>query len=208
VPEEIGSALAEAGIEPKQLLSELFDKVGKFELTAENRQKLEGKFGKTLVDGYLKMYRWLNEQTLKSAAAAAEEESKTTAARHAEYNEVVGGAEGIDALEAFVLSSYDEKQIASYNAVMSGDSFDAQMLVLRAVRSEMQAKEKLTKGDTQVALIGDDTPASTNAADAQVKPALSAYEYAKIMEGERYWKDKPYQKRVDASRIAGQRAGL
>lgn len=209
VPEEVATALSEAGVDQKQLLAELFAKDGKFELSAENREKLEAKYGKFMVDGYLKMYRTMNEQAVAKFSADAKTQQETVAAQHSEYNEVVGGAEGIEALEAFIVSKYDEKQIASYNAVMSGESFDAQMLVLRAVRAEMQATEKLAKGDKAPALLGDNAPASTASASADGIPAkLSAREYAVIMENPKYHKDKDYQRKVDASRLAGLRAGL
>ncbi|AWD90616.1 hypothetical protein [Pseudomonas phage Njord] len=206
VPAEISSALTEAGLDEKAVLAELFAKEGKFELTADTRAKLDEKFGKLMVDGYLKMYKGLNDQTMAEATKQAQSASEAQKQIQSEYTTIVGGEEGLGKLEAYVLT-LDQKQIDSYNAVMGGDSWDAQKMVLTMLRTQMAAADKQANGDKTISLLGDGDPASLATGDITDKGWLSGAEYQKLMGDDKYWDDKSYQKKVDTMRSASIRAG-
>lgn len=208
VPAEISAQLAEAGVDEKALLGELFAKDGKFELGKETREKLEAKFGKVMVDGYLQMYRGLNTQVLAEHANTTKAAEAQATAMKAEYSELVGGEEGLNKLEAYVLANFDDKQIASYNAVMAGESWEAQKMVLQMARQQMAQADKLANGDRTVKLLGDGDPnTSAPAGDLSHKTSLTSAEYQKIMDSDKYWTDRDYQRQVDSIRSASIRAG-
>lgn len=207
VPEEIGTALTEAGLDEKAVMAELFAKDGKFELKPETRAKLDEKFGKLMVDGYLKMYKGLNDQQMAEIARQTQSAEEATKAIQTEYAEIVGGAEGLEALEAYVLT-LDEKQIASYNAVMGGDSWDAQKMVLGMLRGQMAAADKERTGDKEVKLLGDGDPAaSLGSGDVTDKGFLTGAEYQTLMDSDKYWTDPAYQRKVDTMRATSIRQG-
>lgn len=207
VPDEISTAFTEAGLDQKAVLSELFAKDGKFELKPETREKLDEKFGKLMVDGYLKMYKGLNDQQMAEMTRQAQSAEQEAKAIQTEYAELVGGEKGLEALEAYVLT-LDDKQVASYNAVMGGDSWDAQKLVLSMLRNQMVAADKEKTGDKTVALIGDGDPAaSLGSGDVTDKGFLTSQEYQSLMDTDKYWTDPAYQRKVDGLRSASIRAG-
>lgn len=208
VPDEIKEALTEAGIDEKVLLGELFAKGGKFELTEDTRTKLEAKFGKIAVNGYLNMYKQMNESSVKERAAAAESIKATEAEYGKEYSELVGGSEGLAAMEAFVLETFDEKQLASYNAIMEMDNHAAHMLVLSQVKQSMELQNKLKNGDTSIKLLGDETASGSATVEPISKGFLTSAEFQKAMDSDKYWSDREYMAKVDAARNAGIRKGV
>ncbi|AWD90661.1 hypothetical protein [Pseudomonas phage Nerthus] len=208
VPDEIAAALTKAGVDQKALLAELFAKDGKFELSADTRAKLEGKFGKLMVDGYLSMYKGLNDQTIASHAKTQADATAAQEAVQKEYAELVGGKDGLEALESFIVANFDQKQIGSYNAIMGGDNWEAQRMVIQMAKQQMAQHDKLTKGDRSVDLLGDgDANANKGDEDPTAKGFISAAEYSKLMDSDKYWNDRDYQKRVDALRSQSIRAG-
>lgn len=207
VPEEVSNALKEAEIDEKALLSQLFKKDGDFSLDDETRTKLEDKFGKTLVDGYLNMYKSMNEQALKSASEAKEQAEATSQQQAEEFLSTVGGEEGLTAMEDFILKNFDDKQIAAYNAVMDSDSHEQQLLIVQTVKAQMELSDKLANGDTSVKLIGDDT-SSTPTGTPLDKGYLTSDEFQTIMDSDKYWSDLEYQSKVDAARSAGLKRNL
>lgn len=208
VPDEIKEALNEAGVDEKTLLGELFAKGGKFELTEDTRTKLEAKFGKVAVKGYLSMYKQMNELSAKERAAAAESVKATEAEYAKEYSELVGGADGIEAIEAFVLESFDEKQLASYNAIMETDNHAAHMLVLSQIKQSMELQNKLKNGDTSIKLLGDTSSSGSSIVDPISKGFLTSDEFQKAMDSDKYWLDREYMAKVDAARNVGIRKGV
>lgn len=209
VPAEISAQLAEAGVDEKVLLGELFAKDGKFELSADTRAKLEAKFGKVMVDGYLTMYKGLNSQVIADHARTTKDADAAKTAMQAEYSELVGGEEGLNKLESYIIANFDEKQIASYNAVMSGDNWEAQKMVMSMARQQMAQHDKLTNGDRTIKLLGDgdENTQGGGTDDLTGKSVLTAAEYQQIMNGSKYWEDRAYQVQVDSLRSAGLRAG-
>lgn len=203
VPEEIANALKDAGIDQKDVLSQLFKKGGDFSLDAETKVKLEDKFGKTLVDGYLNMYKNLNKQTLDAAAAADKEEAATIEKYATEYSAAVGGADGLEALEGYALKNLSDDQIAAYNAIMSSEDHNSQLFVIAQIKKQMELEDKLINGDNKVELIGDKEAGDNRQVTPLSKGYLSRAEYDTIMQSDEYWTDKAYQTRVDAARMAG-----
>lgn len=207
VPEEISNALTEAGIDQNELLSQLFKKGGDFNIEGELREKLEAKFGKLMVDGYLNMYRGINQQSIEAKAKAQADQSATEQQYATEYAEAVGGADGLAKMESFILQNFDEKQIDAYNAVMESGDHSSQMLIIGTVRQQMALADKLANGDTNIKLVGDDS-SSAVAASPLDKGYLTSTEYNEFMDSDKYWTDQTFMQRVDAARTAGIRKGL
>jgi len=208
VPDEISAALTEAGVDQKALLAELFAKEGKFELSEDTRGKLEAKFGKLMVDGYLNMYKGLNDQTIAKHAQEQTSAAEQTAAMQSEYKELVGGEEGLNKLESYILSNFDEKQIGSYNAIMGGDNWEAQKMVIQMARQQMAAHDKQTNGDRSIELLTDGgETAHKGDDDVTVKGYITGAEYQKLMDSDKYWSDRDYQRKVDSMRSQSIRSG-
>uniref|UniRef100_A0AAU6W053 Structural protein n=1 Tax=Pseudomonas phage Ulitu01 TaxID=3138550 RepID=A0AAU6W053_9CAUD len=208
VPDEIAAALTEAGVDQKALLAELFAKEGKFELSEDTRGKLEAKFGKLMVDGYLNMYKGLNDQTIAKHAQEQTSAAEQTAAMQSEYKELVGGEEGLNKLESYILSNFDEKQIGSYNAIMGGDNWEAQKMVIQMARQQMAAHDKQTNGDRSIELLTDGgETAHKGDDDVTVKGYITGAEYQKLMDSDKYWSDRDYQRKVDSMRSQSIRSG-
>lgn len=208
VPDEIKEALGEAGVDEKTLLSELFAKGGKFELSEDTRTKLEAKYGKVAVNGYLNMYKRLNEDSAKERASTAEAAKATEAEYAAEYAELVGGEEGLNSIESYVLDNFDEKRLAAYNSIMESDNHAAHMLVLSQIKQSMELNSKLKDGDKDVTLIGDNSASGSTTVDPFNKGYLTSEEYQRAMDTDKYWSDRAYMSRVDAARNAGLRKGV
>lgn len=209
VPEEIGKALEEAGIDSKSLLSELFAKDSNFELKEETHKALSDKFGATLVNGYLNMYKSMNEKTLADVAAAKEAEEKTFESQKTEYAELVGGEEGLVELESFIVENLDENQIQSYNSIMENGDHQSQMLVISQLKKQKELQDRLANGDKPEPLVSD-KGSSTKAANTWDKGYLTAEEYQSIINDREsgYWKDSEMMKQVDAARSAGIKKGI
>lgn len=208
VPTEISTALKEAGVDEKALLSQLFKKDGDFSIDEETRTKLEDKFGKLMVDGYLNMYKNLNEQTMSKIAADKEAAKATEAQQQTEYADAVGGIEGLQAMESFIVENFTDSEIAAYNAVMQTDEHAAHLLIISQVKARMELADKLTNGDKKISLVGDNTAVGSETASPVDKGFLDESEYRTITMTDKYWEDSEYQAKVDAARIAGKRKGL
>ena len=204
VPDEISSALKDAGIDSKELLGELFAKDGNFELSEGMRRKLEEKFGKHMVDGYLNMYKGMNDQALANHAASTEAEAKLLSEQQGAYSEAVGGAEGIEGMESYILDNFNDEQISAYNAVMENGDFDSQMLIISQVQQMRTLQDKLANGDTNITLEADKSQ-PVKEQGPMAKGYLTKEEYDQITryDNDEYWDDKDYMSKVDAARAAG-----
>lgn len=203
VPDEIKEALTEAGIEESVVLEQLFSKDSDFTLDEETLGKLNDKFGKTLVNGYLNMYKNMNDQAKLSAEAAKVSEEQAQAQRNTEYSEAVGGEEGLVAMESYILDTLSPSQLDAYNAVMESDNHEAQLLVISQVKSQMELADKLANGDKPKPLVGDTGAANQKAASPLDKGYITKDEFQAIMQDDKYWEDKSYAAQVDESRTAG-----
>jgi hypothetical protein len=203
VPDEISAALTEAGIDEKELLSQLFKKDGDFSIDDETRSKLEDKFGATMVNGYLNMYKGINEQNVakfqKDAAAVLETEK----AQGEAYSTAVGGEEGLVAMEGYIVDSFEPEQIEAYNALMENGDHSSQLLIISQVKKMMELQDKLENGDSNVKLIGDKDASNSGISTPMDKGYITAAEYDAIMLEDKYWEDSAYGQKVDAARMAG-----
>lgn len=206
VPDEIKAALDEAGIDSNELVKQLFKKDGDFSLDEDTRTKLEEKFGKHMVSGYLSMYKNMNEQSLAKGKAEQEAQSATLEQQGKQYADVVGGEEGLVALENYVLDNLDENQISAYNSVMEHGDHSSQMLVISQLKKTMELADKLKNGDKKLDLIGDKETGSLVSSPID-KGFLTNEEFNKIMEDDKYWTDRNYMSKVDNARMAGKRLG-
>lgn len=203
VPDEIATALSEAGIDQKELLGQLFKKEGDFSIDDDMRSKLEDKFGKTMVDGYLNMYKTTNEQAAQKFANDAQVQADLEKEQGEKYVAAVGGEEGLALMEDYITKNFNEEQIAAYNAVMENGDFASQMLVIGQVKQMQDMADKLENGDKKVNLVGDKDAANNSISTPLDKGYLTNAEYNEIMNGDKYWTDKEYMQKVDAARIAG-----
>lgn len=208
VPPEVEQSLKDVGLESADVLNELFGKGNDFSLKPETREKLDAKYGKAIVDSYLNMFKTLNSSKVKEHEASVVSEQEKVAAQHAEYSDTVGGVEGLEAIEAYILQNMNEKQIKSYNAVMSGDNHEAHMLVLSSIKGEMEAKAKAAAGDSAITLIGDDSSSASSKQDPLSSGAITRDTYYELMATPEYQKSPAYQQRVDAARMQGKRKGI
>lgn len=202
VPTEIASALEEAGIDKGELLAELFSKDGDFSISDETRVKLEEKFGKLMVDGYLNMYKGINEQSLAKTNSEKEATTLLETKRDTEYSEMVGGDEGIVKIEGYIVESYSDEQVAAYNAVMESGDHASQMLIISQVKMQMELQDKLVNGDKNIKLLGDKDGVLLGGTPLD-KGFLSSSEYNDIMNSDKYWNDRDYMRQVDAARSKG-----
>lgn len=203
VPADIEAALSEKGIDSKQLLSELFAKDGKFELSADNRAKLDEAFGKTMVDGYLNLFKSQNEMTLSKLKAEQEAATAEQAKNSSEFGELVGGDEGWSELDNWASQNMSEQELASFNAVMSlpPEHWVAQKAVIQAIQMRRTAAQGDTSTDAPVKLIGDDSGAGARSSEG-MPSTLTRDEFQQIMMTEKYRTDRGYAAKIDAIRSA------
>lgn len=209
VPDDIAAAFADKGIDANQVLSELFAKEGKFELTAETKAKLDEAFGKGMVDGYLNLYRQQNEMAVKQFKSDAEAQSKLHEQITSDFSTLVGGDAGWGELDAWAAESMSETDLASFNAVMqlSPEYWQAQRAVIEAIQIKRGAVKTETEGTGMGQLIGDDTAAG-GSPTAGLPHTLTMAEFQGIMGSEKYRKDPQYAARIDAVRRASKQAGI
>lgn len=203
VPDEISTALTEAGIDQKELLGQLFKKDGDFSLDDDMRSKLESKFGKTMVDGYLNMYKTTNEQAAQRFANDAKVQADLEKEQGEQYAKAVGGEEGLVLMEDYITKNFNDEQIAAYNAVMENGDFASQMLIISQVKQMQDMADKLQNGDKSISLVGDKDSANSGISSPLDKGYLTNEEYNDIMNDDKYWTDKGYMAKVDAARMAG-----
>lgn len=203
VPDEISTALTEAGIDEKELLSQLFKKDGDFSIDDETRSKLEDKFGATMVNGYLNMYKGINEQNVAKQKSEAAELETTEKAQSEAYATAVGGEEGLVAMEGYIVDSFAPEQLEAYNAIMENGDHSSQLLIISQVKSMMEMQDKLENGDSKVKLIGDKDSSNSGVSTPLDKGYITSAEYNEIMLDDKYWEDSSYASKVDAARKAG-----
>lgn len=207
-PPEITNALKEAGIEVKDITAQLFRKDGDFTLDEDTYKKLEEKFGKVMVDGYLNMYKTMNDQALQKHEADKVATEETEKRMQTEYAEAVGGEEGLVKIEDYIRDNFTDDQIAAYNAVMESDSHASHLLILSQVKAQMALQDKLQHGDKNIKLLGDKSAGGSEEASPLDKGYLTHEEYDALISVDKYWDDPDYMRRVDAARIAGQKRSV
>lgn len=207
VPQEITDALAEHKIDAEKLVSELFAKDGKFELTPETRKGLDKAFGKHIVDGYLNLYKQQNEMFLTKHAEQQEQLRQSIEANTQDFDKLVGGDEGWNELNEWASENLSEQEIANLNAVMSlpVEHYSAQRTVLEAIQIKRQQAKQSAEGDTEVNLLSDSGSASRGASEA-VPNTLTREQFQEMMWSEKYRTDPKYAQSVDAARRRGQEA--
>lgn len=204
IPQDVTDSLAEKGIDAAAVAAELYSKEGKFELSAETKQKLYDAFGKFSVDAYLNGLKAQNDGWVNNQAKQQEELERQTVERFTHVSKECGGEEGWSRLESFALETLGEDELEAFNAVMASGN---QYLQQYAVR-ELEGRRKAAQGDDAVNLI---EPTAT-ASDHSNAP-LSAAEYIKAIAGlSRFGHDRAgraeAERQLDARRRAGMAKGL
>lgn len=207
VPQEIASALAEHKIDATKLVDELFAKDGKFELSEQSRKALDKAFGKTIVDGYLGLYKQQNEMFMDKHKQSMEDLGKTLEANAADFEELIGGDEGWQELNEWAEANLSEGEIANLNAVMQlpVEHYQAQRTVIEALQVKRLKATAEAAGDTEVTLLtdsGSPSKASTGALPA----SLTREEFQALFNSERYGKDPKWAAQVDGIRRRSQQA--
>lgn len=205
VPAEISSALKEAKVDEQQLIKELFAKDGKFELSDKTRAALDKAFGKTIVDGYLGLYRQQNQMTMEAAKKAADEAQKQVQANTEDFQKLTGGDEGWSELADWAGENLPENEIAQFNAVMSlpAEHYQAQRAVVEALQLKRLHGMGEKGGDPSVELLSDGGSASTVRDTGGVPAQMTREQFHEAMYDPRYRNDPKYQAAVDASRQRG-----
>lgn len=204
IPQDVSESLAEKGIDAAAVAAELYSKEGKFEISAETKQKLYDAFGKFSVDAYLNGLKAQNEGWVNNQAKQQEELERQTVERFTHVSKECGGEEGWSRLESFALETLGDDELEAFNAVMNSGN---QYLQQYAVR-ELESRRKAAQGDDAVNLI---EPTAT-ASDHSNAP-LSAAEYIKAIAGlSRFGHDRAgraeAERQLDARRRAGMAKGL
>lgn len=205
VPSEISTALKDAKIDESQLLKELFAKDGKFELSDKTRAALDKAFGKTIVDGYLGLYRQQNQITLDSHKKSAEEADKQIKENTEDFNTLTGGEDGWAELAEWATDNLGESDIAQFNAVMSlpAEHYKAQRAVVEALQLKRLHGLGDANGDPAVKLLTDSGGTGTVRETGGIPATMTREQFHAAMFDERYRKDPKYQAAVDASRQRG-----
>lgn len=209
VPDDIAAAFAEKGIDSNKVISELFAKDGKFELTPETKAKLDEAFGKPLVDGYLNLYRQQNELSVNKFKSEADAHTKMQEQITTDFTSLVGGDEGWSELDKWAAENMSETELASFNAVMQlpPEHWQAQRAVIEATQIRRGAAVKEADGTGMGKLIGDDSAAGERSVTG-LPQTLSMTEFQNLMGTEKYRKDAAYAAQVDAVRRASKQAGI
>lgn len=204
IPQDVTDSLAEKGIDASAVAAELYSKEGKFELSAETKQKLYDAFGKFSVDAYLNGLKAQNEGWVNNQAKQQEELERQTVERFTHVSKECGGEEGWSRLESFALETLGEDELEAFNAVMASGN---QYLQQYAVR-ELEGRRKAVQGDDSVTLIEPTAPAS----DSSNAPLTAAAYIKAIADLSRFGHDKAgraeAERQLDARRRAGMAKGL
>lgn len=209
VPDDIASAFTEKGIDAKQVLSELFAKDGKFELTTDTKAKLDEAFGKVLVDGYLGLFKQQNDMAVSKIKDDATAFTKLQEQITGDFNTLVGGDEGWGELDSWAAENMSETELSSFNAVMQlpPEHWQAQRAVIEAIQIKRGAVKTEQDGTGMGQLIGDDAVAGSKP-NAGLPQTLTMAEFQTIMGSEKYRKDSQYAARIDAVRRASKQSGI
>lgn len=204
IPQDVTDSLAEKGIDAAAVAAELYAKDGKFELSAETKQKLYDAFGKFSVDSYLNGLKAQNEGWVNSQAKQQEETERQTAERFTHVSKECGGEEGWGRLEAFALETLSDDEMEAFNAVMASGN---QYLQQYAVR-ELEGRRKAVQGDDAVTMI---EPTAISG-DSNNSPLTAAAYIKAISELSRFGHDRAgrmeAERQLDARRRAGMAKGL
>ncbi|URY99230.1 hypothetical protein 6939_0051 [Klebsiella phage 6939] len=202
VPTEISEALKGAKIDEGQLLKELFAKDGKFEVSEKTKAALDKAFGKQMVDGYLNLFRQQNQMALDSYKKELADTAAQIEVNTKDFNELVGGDEGWNELDAWASEHLDDAQLAQFNAVMSlpAEHYQAQRAVVEALQLKRDAQIKAAEGDQSVTLPTDGAGESNRSNSGALPASLSRAEFQELMFSERYKKDAQYAQQVDKIR--------
>ncbi|ASP46278.1 head scaffolding protein [Marinomonas phage CB5A] len=208
VPAEISDAFKELGIDESKVLSQLFGKDSDFTLDEEIHSKLSEKYGTFVVNNMLKSYKKGNEMAVNSYKEELASKEAEFATQCEEYKEAVGGEEGLNKLESYIIDNFDDKQIEAYNSVMaSDDAHSTQLFLIGQIQKQMELEDKLQNGDKQVELIGDKEAGKPDAGIFE-KGYLTAEEFDnEVAYSKEYISNPDYARKVDAARIAGKRKG-
>lgn len=209
VPQDISNALKEAKIDEGKLLKELFSKEGKFELSEATRKSLDKAFGKTMVDGYLNLFKGQNSQALESYKQEAAKLEETIKANGEDFTKLVGGDEGWSELAEWAGESLKEEELAQFNAVMQlpPEHYAAQRAVVEALQIKRQAALQQANGDSRVTLPTDGVAAPDRTA-AGLPESLTRAQFQDIYTSVRYKTDAAYAAQIDNIRRASQKRGI
>lgn len=203
VPKEISDVLKEHKIDEAKLISELFAKDGKFEVSDDTRKALDKAFGKTMVDGYLNLFKQQNQMFMDKHKSDAAAQEAQYAQNSTDFDELVGGDQGWTELAEWAGSNLSEGELAQFNAVMTlpGEHYQAQRAVVEALQIKRLAGIGDTQGDQQVTLLSDSGGGSKPKGDA-LPSQLSREEFQALFTSPRYNKDKQWATQVDRIRDA------
>ncbi|QGH45092.1 capsid and scaffold protein [Ralstonia phage Reminis] len=202
VPAEISDALKGAKIDETQLLKELFAKDGKFEVSEKTKAALDKAFGKSMVDGYLNLFRQQNQMAMDSYKKQEADTAAQVKANAEDFQTLVGGDEGWSELDAWASENLDDAQLSQFNAVMSlpVEHYQAQRAVVEALKIKRDAQIKAAEGDSQVTLPTDGLGESSRSNSGALPASLSRAEFQELMFSDRYKKEPQYAQQVDKIR--------
>lgn len=203
MPEEISSAFAEAGIDGKAVLAELYAQGGNFELTDKTKELLVEKFGKPLVEGYLGMYKMQNEMAIADYERQQADLTATIQTNSAECDGIVSAVGGWEGLNEWAVNSMDDKQLNAFNAVMSlgVEHWVAQKTVIESLVARMG------DGNAPLKLLTDDMSGG-DSAPAGAPQTLTAAQFQEAMYSDKYRNDRNYAAQIDNIRRQSQKAGI
>lgn len=209
VPSEISEALKEAKIDESKLIKELFNKEGKFELSEATRKSLDKAFGKTMVDGYLNLFKGQNAQAVESYKKEAAALEETMKANSEDFTQLVGGDDGWTELASWAGESLNENELAQFNAVMQlpPEHYAAQRAVVEALQIKRQAALHKANGDERVTLPTDGSAAPERASNS-LPESLTRAQFQDIYGSVRYKTDPTYAAQIDNIRRASQKRGI
>lgn len=207
VPAEISAALKEAKIDESSLLKELFAKEGKFELAEKTKAALDKKFGKSMVDGYLNLFRQQNTMTVQQYKADMEAQGKMLEANSADFDTLVGGTDGWNELAEWASDNLSDTELEQVNSVMSlpVEHYAAQRMVIEALQIKRQTAQGKADGDSAVVLPTDGAAPAGGSQKDSIPSRLTREEFQTLMNTERYRKDPAYANAVDNVRRATQK---
>lgn len=209
VPAEISEALKGAKIDESKLIKELFSKEGKFELSEGTRKALDKAFGKTMVDGYLNLFKGQNAQAVESYKQEAAKLEETIKANGEDFKQLTGGDEGWNELAEWAGESLNENELAQFNAVMQlpPEHYAAQRAVVEALQIKRQAALQKANGDERVTLPTDGSAAPERQSGG-LPESLTRAQFQEIYASARYRTDANYATQIDNIRRASQKRGI
>lgn len=209
VPAEISEALKSAKIDEAALLKELFAKEGKFEVSEKTKQALDKAFGKTMVDGYLNLFRQQNQTALDGYKKEAADMEASIKANSEDFSTLVGGDDGWNELAEWAGDNLSEAELGQFNAVMQlpPQHYQAQRAVIEALKIKQGAAVAAANGDKSVTLPTDSGDSSGNRTGG-LPASLTKEEFQLAMRTERYQTDRKYAEAIDNIRRASQKKGI